>query len=607
MKERLRFVFSLILGLSLMATVSAQLADLTWADAVLEDKGDTLVIKSSDMLYQEGIEGVNVIFVAIMGDTTATGERNNPNRVYETVRGGYYYYDTPATIDATVPVLHIVAPDGTDLPPLHLKLNEPDGHFDKAYFRMNGSVEFYMENQYICQSVADNARDRNFFRSISPDSHFWFENCIFELSNWAFLSNFSTGCTFKLTNSLCMNVGREANLEKGNILDGNSMDTVWFENNTFLNFGNLVICRPDPGHGPRFAYFNHNTLVNAQNNPFYFFSQAEMVATNNLFINQGFVPDYPDFYTFYQDNDKLPKGIINIDTVEDSWITDNFLGDYPYDNDGDRKVLVDKNDAWWDSRFQDMFDNDLAAFPDTIDEVWASQMMTMNTRAQAMFDDDTNYPYLVEGTWYNVEPDFAVNEDIVDEWVQFIITNAIPGAPNGGNAQPNWRTNLDVNLSAVDWPILPDLSYTTAELVTGGVNSYPLGDLNWFPELKASWETTGEPAKLIEAMMAGQLPEDWAGVRVEERFETFNGQVAVYPNPVQDMATVKFNIVQSTNVELIVYNVLGERVQIHELGQYDAGEHEVTFNKGTLSSGMYILQLNTNYNKAGLTTKMSVK
>jgi type IX secretion system substrate protein len=599
MKINLR-LSTIFMGIALFLSGSL-IAQSTWADYILEDKGDTVVVKPTSTTGY-----LNTMFHAIMGDTTAAGERTNANRVYETVRGGVYIYDGPARIDATVEHLRIVAPDGTDMPPLHIKTTDPEGNRDGGFYRILGG-DFFMQNQYVCQSLTNDINERNFFRELSEGTRAQFDHCIIEMTDWTWFNTRSAHLQYWVTNCFMFNMGKEANLEKGNILDSKfPEDTIWFENNTLLNSGNLLGHRPN--NAPSFGYFNHNTIVNSTQNPFLFSSQAEQVVTNNLFMNVGFVPTYPDFYPIYQDDDNLPIGIVNVDTLETAWIDNHWDGTYPVASDADRKVLVDKNNAWWDSRFDDMNPDALAVIPDSVDEVWASQMLTMNTRTQAMFDDDANYPYLNEGTWYHAEADFTNNKDLVPEWVQFIITNAIPGNPNGGNQRPLWRTNDETNLAQPDWPVFADLAYSATELKGGAMNGYPVGDLNWFPALKSKWDVTDESTVIIAAMKSGELPVDWAGLGIDDKKQgSLSSGIQTYPNPFSNFTTVKFEIAQSSNVELIVYNILGEKVRILELGQHSSGIHEVNFSKGDLNPGMYILQLNTNYNNAGLTTKISIK
>ena len=381
MKRKLLTVLITCLGILLGGSLSAQ----TWEDLVEEIRGDTLVIKGTS--NSSGI--LNTIGTVIKGDTMVTGERNNPNRVYETMPGQVYISDGPFIFDETVGDLVITAPrwekDDEVLPPLWIKTVNPEGVFKKNYFHTSGS--FYMENQYILMALLDGQRDREFGRAFGDNARFEFDHNIFELSNWTFHYPRANHQTFKMTNNLFINVGYEQSLEKGNVFTSwYVVDTLWMENNTFLNVGNVAHSE-ELGLSPSFSYFNHNTMVNATLPPFVYAGQAEMIVTNNQMINQSLMPDYPGFYPFLEDPDQLPKGLINVDTVKAEWIADYWPDGYPVAGESERKVLIDKNNAWWDSRFQDMFDNQLKPLPDSIDEVWTSQMILMNDRTSTMFAD----------------------------------------------------------------------------------------------------------------------------------------------------------------------------------------------------------------------------
>ena len=214
-------------------------------------------------------------------------------------------------------------------------------------------------------------------------------------------------------------------------------------------------------------------------------------------------------------------------------------------------------------------------------------MILMNERTQAMFDDDASYPYLNEGVQLlSVEPDFANNMDLVTEWVQLCtVTNSTPGVPNGGDLMPQWRTNTVTDLWMPDWPMFADLSYTKTELLTAGWEGFPLGDLNWFPAEKSKWKATGESEKLWAALKAGEIP---SGIK---RNEIRNTQLSVYPNPFTNTTNVEFVLAGGANVELNVYNLVGQKVMSAALGHRTSGKHNITLNKSDLHSGMYILQI----------------
>ena len=572
------------------ATLLAQ--DYTHAVLRISDNGDTLVIKPTSLGG-----GINCVFYAIMGDTASNGSRLNPDRIYKTVRGGVYIYDGPANLDNTVPNVQIVADDGTNQPPLHIKTVNSSGSITRAMFAYYGDM--YFKNQYLSNAATNNALDRGMFDTKGSGQTLTFDNCVIEMTDWTIIMNWAVGLSVKMTNCFVHNIGKEPTLEKGVLIDGqSSMPSVYMENNTFIDIGYIIWRRVSYGVGD--FYFNHNTVVNSFQNPFQFYTQAYQIMTNNLFINTGVVPDYPGFYPGMQDEDGLPKGIVNIDTVEAAMKTDFWNSAYPVATEADRKMLVQHNNAWWNDKFVTMLASQMTA--PAGGNTWASQMITMNSRTKAMFDDDVAYPYLVESDWLNIEPDFTagIPTSIDDELVQFVITNCNPANPAGGNRCPIWRTHIETDITIVDWPILADLSYSNATLKTAAVGQLPLGDLNWFPDAKATWEGMNESATLIAARDAG------TGISgVTDTKTDFGNNIEVLPNPVKELALVKFNLVKSSEVQFIIYNLSGQKLQV-TTANFNAGANEYQLDISGLESGVYILQLNTNYNYAGLTTRLSV-
>ena len=66
-----------------------------------------------------------------------------------------------------------------------------------------------------------------------------------------------------------------------------------------------------------------------------------------------------------------------------------------------------------------------------------------------------------------------------------------------------------------------------------------------------------------------------------------------YPDPFNPSTTIKFDLPQASQVNLTVYNILGERVITLVNGMEEAGYHSIVFNAGNLASGTYIYKLQT--------------
>jgi len=81
-------------------------------------------------------------------------------------------------------------------------------------------------------------------------------------------------------------------------------------------------------------------------------------------------------------------------------------------------------------------------------------------------------------------------------------------------------------------------------------------------------------------------------IKIPDSFELSQN----YPNPFNPSTTISFAIPKSANVELSVYNVLGEKVAELVNGSLSAGYHSVTFDASYLTSGIYIYRISAGNN-----------
>jgi hypothetical protein len=70
----------------------------------------------------------------------------------------------------------------------------------------------------------------------------------------------------------------------------------------------------------------------------------------------------------------------------------------------------------------------------------------------------------------------------------------------------------------------------------------------------------------------------------------------VYPNPTVENAVVKFNLIASDNVGVVLVNSLGQAVINQNLGNMSAGEQSYLLNTESLSNGLYFLNLTVGEN-----------
>ncbi|HNS18748.1 MAG TPA: C10 family peptidase [Bacteroidales bacterium] len=65
----------------------------------------------------------------------------------------------------------------------------------------------------------------------------------------------------------------------------------------------------------------------------------------------------------------------------------------------------------------------------------------------------------------------------------------------------------------------------------------------------------------------------------------------VYPNPFGNSATIEFELPHSADVEITIFNLLGEQVDAMTTKHYPRGKHQVTWNASYLPDGIYFIQM----------------
>ncbi len=65
--------------------------------------------------------------------------------------------------------------------------------------------------------------------------------------------------------------------------------------------------------------------------------------------------------------------------------------------------------------------------------------------------------------------------------------------------------------------------------------------------------------------------------------------LSVHPNPARDNMIIRFNPGSEQNVELALYNALGEKVSTVLSGSVGARDQEFVYNTAKLSTGVYFL------------------
>jgi hypothetical protein len=108
--------------------------------------------------------------------------------------------------------------------------------------------------------------------------------------------------------------------------------------------------------------------------------------------------------------------------------------------------------------------------------------------------------------------------------------------------------------------------------------SEQFGSIN--PTFYSAWDFTN------------RRPAPTTGVATNNNQPTKFNLAQNYPNPFNPSTKIEYEIKETGNVNLKVFNVLGQVVAMLVAGKQEAGKHQVTFDAKNLSSGIYFYRLN---------------
>ncbi|HKI44562.1 MAG TPA: T9SS type A sorting domain-containing protein [Balneolales bacterium] len=433
------------------------------AKLIMAQQGDTLTVEwqNTDQTVK-----VNALRDAIAADTTATGER--AHKVYKLKKGGFYWITDPIQNDNFPLIIVGENADPTDIygnPPVIQRVTRNDGTapsdrmftvVDDATFKkvwIVGADDNGVQTAYQPVTITGN------------DKTYIFDNVIFERSNFAITAFTGTNNDIHFTNCKFRNlIGSPSTQqwEGRGISVWASQDTIIIENNTFFNIGYTAF-QLEGGYR-KYIRFNHNTIVN-NGRQIEDLNKKQEYFTNNLILN-GFWhgEGNADLTAPGRDPGQYSTGFFTVGILPSQ-----------YGLEVERQIVLANNALWRDPQFNAYYADSIHVQPlvsdtsryffSTYDHIIAQDTMWLSSAPSGMTSD-------------------AFTGAVVDS-----MWNNITDLRRGITPAQTYFYKLTDQATAVSWPLPENFAYTDATLMQAGTDKLPLGDLNWFPQSKQTFET----------------------------------------------------------------------------------------------------------------------
>jgi hypothetical protein len=488
----------------------------------------------------------------ILGDTTATGARNNINRVYKLTRGEIYLLT--GRVYCQFPLTLIADDNNTKQLPVIAAFPIADGSVARIslYLYQNSKLKnIYFQG--MSPATTRNSGDRPFVLA-GNNMRVEADNLIVEAFLSGGPSNAGSNNSLFMTNCELRNINNKSQFN-GNFFynGGQNMDTVSIVNCTFFNAASYFLCCSK--QFTNFVRFEHNTLFINQDNPFYVPFLSKGVIKNNILYSPAICGELPsERRDGYYDWDNEHLAVFSIDTIPTDMATQFKI------SESDRCIDFSNNAYFWPQKIKDYWK--------TIDSL--TPPVWMNERTKAMFNDKVHYPHLTANN--NIEADPGFNSSVM-VMVDSALTN-IMTLRSGGKTHYYFFNPSGETIFPCRFPLPEKLNYTNTTLQAAAEGGFPLGDLNWYPEKKAQWKTWITDVEKTPA----KVPNNYS---LEQN----------YPNPFNPSTIIKFQLSKAGMTTLKVYDILGKVVTTLINKEMPEGTHMATFNAAGLPSGIYFYRL----------------
>jgi hypothetical protein len=200
-------------------------------------------------------------------------------------------------------------------------------------------------------------------------------------------------------------------------------------------------------------------------------------------------------------------------------------------------------------------------------------------------------PGSVDFRQFNSSQDIVVDGILVSRtWLDVVPVEltSFTASVSGNSVTLNWATATELNNSGFD--ILRQalnnqwnkIGFVSGFGTSTEKHSYSFVDENL---------TSGQYSYRLQQIDFDGTSELSDVVNVEITNPTQYNLSQNYPNPFNPSTTIKFTLLEASNVTLKIFNTLGEEVSVLVNRVMEAGTHEVNFEASQLHSGMYFYRL----------------
>lgn len=493
----------------------------------------------------------------IMGDTTATGERVDTDRVYVLTRGAYYYVNT--TIRNTGGwVLRIKAAEGSGTRPFVIAQRNATTSANTNLMQLAGDA--YLKNLVLSgyddiDTTRISTMQGYLIRINTAGPRLVIDSCVLTNSSGNHIRTDQSANDIFVTNSVFANMGSlyTSNLGAGKAIDlrAGSIDTLLFKNNTFVNFIDRIVRHRGsaPGVVMNTFIFDHNTVVNGMSyhGTLVLGAVGEKVEiTNNLFV---------DPFALGSDTDATRQAEFDESQELDSYGKAKMNWIFSVPNETTQWTV--RNNYYAISDSGKAFFNRYKDAPGFA----GNEGEPISNHIKSKIGEDTTIAFIKEDAIVlNNTPRLMTN--MMDWYRDPLGGNKTKNTPNF-NLWDNTTDDYDRRKMEYFEDTL-DCSYPTSTAAyTGSTTGGPVGDLNWFTE--------------------GGI-----GVKENPAFIAKNYSLEQnYPNPFNPSTIIRYSIPENAHVTLKIYNLLGQEIAELVNAEQKAATYDVTFDASKLSTGIY--------------------